>query len=300
MRTVKHYGEAEWLKWRRGGISASDAAIIAGEVKKPSRVDLWIEKLGKGTPTEATEAMRFGKAMESAIAAMYTQRTHKRVMDIQICGECSDSPYPMRATIDAMDENGDILEFKAVSVGGARFWPEDGDADNLPARVIYQVQHQMRVADANRVLVVAAIPLELRIYEVRRREEIIGPLMALEESFWGYVASEEYPDRHAIDDADAEVFIKAFGVKENRIGLSMEIQEVVDDYEMLGTAIRNSEAEKKRLKDRILSAMCNNRYAELPDGRILDCKLIEIAERTQVVKAHTQLRLTVKRPSEGR
>jgi len=290
MRTVKHYDHAEWLRWRRGGISASDAAIIAGEVKKPSRVDLWLEKLGKGTAVEPNEAMVFGKNMEDALAKMYKWRTYRGLAETQICCEADGTSFPMRATLDAIDECGDIVEFKAVSIGGARYWPEDGDSDNLPPRVIYQVQHQMRVADRDRCFVFAGIPLETRIYEVIRNDEIIGPLMDLEERFWRCVVEEECPD-----DVDAETFLKAFGVREHRVGLSINVQDTVDAYELIGSQLRELEAEKKRLKDGILAALGGNRFGELPDGRMIDCKLIEIKERTQVVKAHTQLRLMIKK-----
>ncbi len=298
MKTVTFYDEAEWLKWRRGGISASDAAIIAGETTRPSRVELWLEKLGKRVPMEANEAMRFGKAMEGAIAEMYRWRTEDRVIKTQICGEADGTPYPMRATLDAITESGKILEFKAVSIGGARWWPEDGDAENLPPRVIYQVQHQMRVADKDSCTVVAAIPLELRLYVVQRREDILKPLMEMEEQFWHCIQDKRYP--LPVMDEDAEVFIKAMGVRDQAVSLGMEVQDTVDAYERIGAEVRELETEKKRLKDRILSAMFSYRYGLLPDGRTIDCNLIDIPARIQNVKAYTQLRLTVKKARDGR
>ena len=189
------------------------------------------------------------------------------------------------------------LQLKAVSAGAARYWPEDRDSDNLPPRVIYQVQHQMRVAERERCIVFVGIPLETRVYEVLRREEIIEPLMELEHKFWEHVMREEYPDD--VRDEDAETFIRAFGVREAHIGMSIQAQDIVDAYELISSQIREAEIEKKRLRDRIVSGMGGNRYGHLPDGRTIDCNLIQVKERVQTVKAHTQLRLNVKRPDDG-
>jgi predicted phage-related endonuclease len=237
--------------------------------------------------------MVFGKSMEDSLAKMYEWRTGSRITETQICGEADDTPFPMRATLDAIDEAGNIVEFKAVSIGGARLWPEDGDAENLPPRVIYQVQHQMRVAERDRCIVFAGIPLETRLYEVRRNDEIISLLMDMEKDFWDAIQLKAYP--LPIMDEDAETFMRAFGVREDRVGLSHEVQMMVDLYEETGETLRELEAQKKRLRERILAAMVGNRYGCLPDGRMIDCKLIEIKERTQVVKAHTQLRLMIKK-----
>lgn len=297
MRIVTHPDTESWLAWRRGGITASDAAVISGYRRKPTRAELWLEKLGKGGERELpTEQMQFGLLLEDDAMEMYTRKTGEVVAATQIAGEAEGTTFPMRATLDGMTSSGKLIECKAVGVGASRNWPEDGDAEDIPVEVYFQVQHQMRVADVDRCDVLALIPLELRIYPVYRRDDILSMVMELEEEFWACVDARRPPPY--LDDRDAEPFIRAFGVEDRCRPMPLEVQDVVDNYEFICEKLRELEVDKKVLRDRILSAMCNNRHASLPDGRVVTCNVTEVAERTQTVKAHKQVRLTIKQPRD--
>lgn len=295
MKTVTHQDTESWLDWRRSGITATDAAVISGHRQNPTRAELWLEKVGKANPRQPpNEAMQFGILLEDDICEMYTRKTSEVVSATQICGEAEDTPYPMKATIDGKTESGKLIECKATGIYGSRNWPEDGDWENIPVEVFFQVQHQMRVAGVDRCDVLAFIPLELRIYSIPRNDDILVLLMELEQEFWECVAAEIPPPY--LDHCDAEPMIKALGVQDRCVGMSLEAQDVVDNYEFICEKLRELEADKKLLRERILSAMCSNRYASLPDGRIVDCNVIDVAERTQTVRAHKQIRLSIKQP----
>jgi putative phage-type endonuclease len=295
VRTVTHSDRESWLEWRRGGVTATDAAVIAGHKRNPTRAELWLEKIGKGLARDTpTESMQFGLLLEDDIMEMYERKTCEVISARQVCGEAEDAGFPMRATLDGMTDSGKIVECKAIGVYASRNWPEDGDSDNIPIEVFFQVQHQMRVADVDRCDVLAFVPLELRVYPVSRNDEIMLMLIALEREFWDCVVAKMPPPY--LDDRDAEPMIRAMGVHDRTVGLSAEVQEVVDDYESICEMLKELEADKKLHRERILSAMSSNRYGALPDGRIVDCNLIQVAERTQVVKAHQQIRLSIKRP----
>jgi putative phage-type endonuclease len=296
MKIVSQENHEGWLAWRRAGITASDAAVIAGFANRPTRTELWAEKVGRGLADQeaATEAMQFGLLLEDDILEMYTRKTGVTALLRQVSVESESVDFPMRATLDAVASDGRLLECKAVSIGGANHWPEDGDWENLPSRVLFQVQHQMSVADRDRCDVIAFLPLQLRIYPVRRRDDLIAPLIEMEEEFWRYVADETPPP--PLSDAEAESCVRALGVADRCIPLGLDVQEVADDYDKICEDIRELEFDKKRIRERLIAAMAGNRHASLPDGRMLDCNVIHVAERVQTVKAHQQVRLSIKHP----
>lgn len=75
---IVHSKRRQWLMRRRELITASDVAAILGvdPFRRPS--DVYMEKIGESV-TEETEAMRWGKRLEDAIADGYKAETKRRV-----------------------------------------------------------------------------------------------------------------------------------------------------------------------------------------------------------------------------
>lgn len=283
-----------WHEWRRTGIGASEAAAVAGQSERPSRVDIWLEKLGRSGPRpEPNEAMKWGKRLEDDIAEAYTEATGIPIPQTQVC--CRSPNYSwMIATLDGLCDDR-LVEFKAVGTWAARNLGESGDVESLPLKWIIQGQHQLFVARKERVDFAVFLPtLELRIYPVMRSNLLIDSLIEIEEEFWGCVKSEQPPP--TLDVADCESLLRHYGNHETRIDLPREVACDVDRYECAGEQIKEIQRIRDEARARIIAALGRHKYGDLPDGRVVTASVAQISERTQTVRAHTQVRLSVRAP----
>lgn len=71
---------AAWHAARRRGIGGSDIPVLAGlSPYDATPHDIYLEKTGQIEPRPASPAMEVGEVIESAIAELYTRRTHRQL-----------------------------------------------------------------------------------------------------------------------------------------------------------------------------------------------------------------------------
>lgn len=285
----------DWHTWRNKGIGASDAAAACGASKYKSRYQLWLEKTGQSNGRAMNERMQWGLWLEPVIGKAYCDRTGINLDATQLC--CEHPQYPwMRATIDAHC-NGKLVEFKAVGFETGRRLGEDGDSDSLPTEWLLQKQHQLAVADYEwgDVAVFLGHLLELRIYPVQRNDELIATLIESESEFWESVQSKNAPTPETIEDYIE--WTKRSGGKGTRIAIEdPRIIKACNQYDEDAYWIADKKDNRDIMKREILAALSGHEYGDLPDGRVIRAQVIEVQERVQTVKAHTQLRLTIREP----
>ena len=77
----------QWLATRKTGIPASDAAAILGLSPWKSPLDVWLEKTGRATiqeiAPEREDLFFLGHQLEPAIAAMYSRKTGRELLQVQ-------------------------------------------------------------------------------------------------------------------------------------------------------------------------------------------------------------------------
>jgi putative phage-type endonuclease len=134
-------GTPEWLEWRRGGITASDAPVIMGldpYGKKPW--DLWMEKRGlsEGKPKNQF-ILDKGHDFEKRVRAKYELMQDKIIPGT--CIEMDDCPV-LRASLDGLDkETGSLVEIKMV--GKLML-----ESPEIPPHHYCQFMAQMMIAEA--------------------------------------------------------------------------------------------------------------------------------------------------------
>lgn len=287
---------AEWLGWRTKGIGSSDAAAIAGRSRYRTPLQVYLEKTGQGSPQQSSDLMKWGLWLEPAIAAAYQDRTGCTYEAEQRRVEWAIRPW-MRATLDRVRDDGIIVELKSTSYGMAKTLGEDGDIDSLPDEWLLQVQHQMAVSGCDITDIAVYLPTpELRIYTVERDDRLIKALCELEAEFWDHVQRRVPPP--AIDYRDAESLVRLNGIKDSRVVLGDDASSLASQYTELQRDSSEVERGRQSIKSQLLHLLNGNEYGELPDGRIIRCHVIEVAERTQTVKAHSQIRLSIREPRE--
>ena len=77
----------QWLATRKTGIPASDAAAILGLSPWKSPLDVWLEKTGRAPIQEIApkreDLFFLGHQLEPAIAAMYSRKTGRELLQVQ-------------------------------------------------------------------------------------------------------------------------------------------------------------------------------------------------------------------------
>jgi putative phage-type endonuclease len=285
---------AHWMEWRRTGIGASEAAAVAGQSNRPTRMEVWLDKIGRSGPCpEPSEQMRWGHRLEDDIADAYSEATGIQILITQVCCRSDSHPF-MIATLDGVTDDRNI-EFKVCGHWASRTLGESGDTETLPLHWLIQVQHQMEVSGKDRTDIAVFLPtLELRIYPVFRSNLLIDSLIEIESEFWEHVKSETPPP--ASDPSDYEHVLRYRGNAETRVALDHNVIMAVDMYQHACAEIKELELMKDQARAEIIAALGSNKYGDLPDGRVVTASVAQISERTQIVKAHTQVRLSIRAP----
>jgi putative phage-type endonuclease len=290
----------DWHQWRSQGIGASEAAAVCGLSRWRSPYQIWLAKTGNRTGEQAeNEAMWWGTAMEPVIAAAYERRTGDKLSVGQICCEHPDYDW-MRATLDHLGPGNRIVELKTAGMNSARDLPDDGDTDGLPNEWLLQVQHQLAVTGLDWAdLAVFHPSLQLRIYPIERCDSIIDALIEQESEFWQAVESREEPP--PITPEDTEAWSKRIGNTGTMVDLKGDTESLLTavEYLELGKKIKALEDTRDQARSRLIQALGTADVAELDEGWKISRKVIEIPERIQLVKTHTQLRISVKEPRNG-
>lgn len=188
--STKDMPRNEWLAWRKKGIGSSDAPVAIGISPYKSPLALWLEKTGRQELEDLStkEAVFWGTTLEPILAAVYAQRTQKKVRRVNQILQHPEHPY-LLANLDRAIEGEGVLEIKTAGLRSERQWEE-----GVPFPYQVQVLHQLAVTGKAWADVAVLIGgQEFRIYRVERDEARITTLIALERRFWQYVTDDQPP-----------------------------------------------------------------------------------------------------------
>jgi putative phage-type endonuclease len=180
----------EWLRWRRGGIGASDIAGIAGVSPWASPWSVWVDKVGLVDldDDDASDQMILGQDLEPVIIRWFERRRR----GLWVAGRQFRAVHPeldwARATLDGLilEEGSDALDsalavFESKYDAGSRW-------DEIPEHYRLQVQWQLFVTGLDvaelAVMHMAFGRPRFEIYEVPRDQRLIGRLVKRAERFW--------------------------------------------------------------------------------------------------------------------
>jgi putative phage-type endonuclease len=186
----------EWLRERRHGIGASDAAALYGESPWQSPMSLWAEKRGLTAPTdEATvpDYIKWGLKLEPLIATAFAEDTGREVIDIPAFTIERDLAHPeLLATLDRRQRTAvgvGILELKSTNFFARKQWN-----DGVPLYYQIQVQHQLMVTGEPYASVAVLIAgSEFYWCDIARNDAFIDDLRRRVIEFWGMVIGDIAP-----------------------------------------------------------------------------------------------------------
>lgn len=177
--------KAEWLKYRKMGITGTDAGAITGFNPYTSAFQVYQDKITEEIEDKDNEAMRQGRDMEAYVAERFAEETGYRVRRANAVFQSKEHPFMLadfdRLVIGLPEGKKAGLECKTVSPYSADKW-KDGI---IPLHYQMQVQHYLAVSGFDCWYIAALIfGKEFIIRKIERDEELIQYLVTIEERFW--------------------------------------------------------------------------------------------------------------------
>lgn len=192
----------EQLAERRTGIGGSDAGAALGLNPYRSPVDVYMDKLGLGTPFEGNETTHFGNVLEQVIRDEYTRRTGNRLRVPKKMRRHREYPH-MLANVDGLvigERRG--FEAKTSDKYLRTQWGPTG-SDEVPPSYLIQVNHYMIVYEYDAWdLAVLIGGNDFRIYHFRADPQLHKMIIEKEAEFWRCVTFRDPPPPRSIEDVD--------------------------------------------------------------------------------------------------
>lgn len=179
---TKDLDRSNWLQYRKLGIGGSDVGAICGLNKYKSPIAVYLDKIGElPNNDEQSEAAYWGNVLEEIVAREFQIRTGKKVRHRNAMLKHTEYPW-MLANLDrvVVGEKA-ILECKTTSAYMDQEWKDD----KVPESYILQCQHYMAVTGFSKCYIAALIGGNKFVWkEIKRDEELISYLIAIEKDFW--------------------------------------------------------------------------------------------------------------------
>jgi len=171
----------EWLRYRKMGISGTDAGSICGLNPYKSSLQVFIDKTTDTIEEIDNEAMKQGRDLEEYVAQRFCEATGKKVRRANAIFSSDENPW-MLANFDRLivgEKAG--LECKTVSAYGEDKW-KDGA---IPMHYLLQCQHYLAVSGFDAWYIAALVfGREFIVHKIERDEELISNLIHIEKHFW--------------------------------------------------------------------------------------------------------------------
>ena len=180
----------DWLRYRKCGITGTDAGAILGLNPYRSAFQVYHDKISDTIENTDNEAMRQGRDLEDYVAQRFTEATGLKVRRANAIYQSEEHPL-LLADFDRLIVGQKAgLECKTVSPFSADKWA-DG---KIPAHYMAQVNHYLAVSGFDCWYIAALIfGKELVIHKITTDKEVLNNLIAKEEHFWKYNVMPEIP-----------------------------------------------------------------------------------------------------------
>lgn len=251
-------GDDAWLAWRKGGITATDAAILLDRSPYKTRWRLWAEKSGFAREVDLSlnPLVRRGRENEALARKAYEEHTDDIVFPV--CVESSVHPL-LRASLDGLNSANEPVELKCPS---DKVWTEvmsDGRQSRAFKLYYCQVQHQMLVTGAKRGwLVFWHQQHGLEVFEIKLNELLLRKLIQAAAEFWRQVLDHKEPPK----DPERDLFIPEGDVAKEWIYAAEQYRSYQAELDELEARIKLLKSHQSPHLDRLKELMGEYFYAD--------------------------------------
>lgn len=258
----------EWLKQRRTGIGASDAAGVLNVSPWSSAVSVFASKY-LGDEERDSEPMMWGRKLESVILDHFAEETSRKVVSAGNLLRSKEWPF-MMCTLDGLQWH-DPFSSKGptgfVEIKNTRFSMTEG----VPKNYWIQMQHQYCVTgfEEGGSFGVLTMGSEFFWCDVERDDDFInGTLVPACESLWKRVLNGGPTPSPDPSDATLEALKRIY--KEDEGGTVELDGSFIDDTarrEEIVDQLKDLKSEQQGIDNRVKHALGVHTYGTLPSGR---------------------------------
>ena len=204
----------EWHDMRRTGLGSSDIAPALGLSTYARPIDIYLDKVGEGQPSEDTAFTEWGRRLEPVIAeaaedALNADRDPADMVRFTQWGSairCREWPIAFTHLDRRGRVDGAMAALECKSAMSARGWGDPAtvsiaDAHEvIPPAYAIQSGHHLLCTGYGCVYVAALIGYrDFRLYRIERDEAWLADLLADEQEFWRLVTTRTPPDPDGSD-----------------------------------------------------------------------------------------------------
>lgn len=260
----------DWLRYRKKGITGTDAGAIVGLNPYKSSFAVYQDKISEEIEDFDNEAMRQGRDFEEYVAKRFEEETGFKVRRANAIFQNEEHPV-MLADFDRLISGLPMgrragLECKTVSPYSSDKW----ENDNIPLQYQMQVQHYLAVSGFDCWYIAALIfGKQFIIRKIERDEEIISNLITIEERFWNEnVMKQVMPDPDGTDDySDAILKMYASADRDKAVAL-FGFNSILERREEIDKLMKKMEQEKAAIDQKIKLEMKDASYGLTEDYKV--------------------------------
>lgn len=250
-------GSDEWLEWREGGVTATDATVLLGRSPYKTIWRLWAEKTGYARPEDLSANPLVKKGVENEDKARIAFEEKHDDMVLPACVQSDEDPI-FRASLDGLNGDWQPVELKCPSESTWNDVCADG-TNSKPYQLYYaQVQHQLMVTEASKGWLVFWFEGEIREFEILPDQELIDELKLKSHEFWDQVTNKIEPPK----DPERDTFIPKGDQATEWIRLAEEYRFFEDQVQEAKKRLDDLKAKQKPLLENLKDLMGDNFTAD--------------------------------------
>lgn len=263
--------EAEWLAWRAQDITSTDTSALFGLSPYATPFELWHAKRnGGGDGFSDNDRMQAGRHIEPAIASLVAEREGVTVLPFKVYAR--DTAARLGSSFDFRIEGVEdslnaatseiaalcrrlgpgVLECKNVDFLAFR---DKWTADECPAHIEIQLQHQLEVTGLAWGVVAALVGGNTVWLYVRERDLAVGRAIRVKVAeFWASQAAGVSPPPVMPDDADALIALYQYAEPGKIFDArgDAELETLVREYHRIGREVDDLEDIRKGQRAQIM------------------------------------------------
>ena len=256
----------DWLRYRKCGITGTDAGAILGLNPYRSAFQVYHDKISDTIENIDNEAMRQGRDLEDYVAQRFTEATGLKVRRANAIYQSEEHPL-LLADFDRLIVGQKAgLECKTVSPFSADKWA-DG---KIPAHYLAQVDHYLAVSGFDCWYVAALIfGRELVIHKIVTDKQVLSDLIDKEELFWTNHVVPQIPPAPNGCDCDTQQINQMYEVdnRDKTADLSA-LHGLLDKRQALSDQIEQMEQEKTAIEQQVKLQMQDAAYGTAPGYKV--------------------------------
>ena len=264
--STRNLSKEDWLRYRKRGITGTDAGAILGLNPYRSAFQVYHDKISDTIENIDSEAMRQGRDLEEYVAQRFTEATGLKVRRANAIYQNEEHPL-LLADFDRLIVGQKAgLECKTVSPFSADKWA-DG---KIPAHYMAQVNHYLAVSGFDCWYIAALIfGKELVIHKIISDKAVLDNLIAEEEHFGKYNVMPEIAPTPTGSEGDTQQINQMyFDDDKSKTADLNAVRDLLDKRQSLSDQIEQLEQEKTAIEQQVKLEMQDAAYGTAPGYKV--------------------------------